>query len=594
MKQSKAFIATLRDNPRDAEIISHQLMMRGGMIRKHAAGIYSYLPLLVKSYHKFCQIVREEFDKIGWQEVIMPFVVPSELWKESGRWGAYGKELARLKDRKDTEFCLGPTHEEVVTDIVRAQVNSYKQLPLTLFQITGKFRDEIRPRFGLMRGREFVMMDGYSFHADTADLDRHYEEISGAYKKIFERAGLRFVRVEADTGAIGGSGSHEYHVLAQSGEDAILSCAKCGYGANLEKAENAAPERQKKDWGRPTSEVLKEVSTPTQKTIEDVSALLKVAPHRNLKTLVFRYLEVEKPTEWRAVVAFVAGDRQLNEVKLKAAIGQSGVNVLDMQPMPEADVQKLFNCPVGFLGPIGAPSAAKIFYDRELSVAHDLVAGANKEGFHVMHLELARDVPNFASAQIKDLVTALKGEPCPRCADGVYEENRGIEVGHIFKLGSKYSTAMDAKFQDANKEQKVFEMGCYGIGMTRVIAACIEQNNDAEGIIWPAPLAPFDIHLVSLSPDDAEVSKVADEFYAELRKQGFDVLYDERLDTSPGVKFKDADLFGVPKRIVVGKKGLQNGEIEFVLRRGKEKKMIKFDKSSPSAVAQVCAQVTAT
>lgn len=521
MKLSKAFIATLRDNPRDAEIVSHQLMMRSGMIRKHAAGIYSYLPLLVKSYHKFCQIVREEFDAIGWQEIIMPFVIPSELWKESGRWSAYGKELARFKDRKDNEFCLGPTHEEVVTDLVRSQVNSYKQLPLTLFQITGKFRDEIRPRFGLMRGREFVMMDGYSFHADTADLDRHYEEISGAYQKIFTRAGLKFVRVEADTGAIGGSGSHEYHVLAQSGEDAILSCGSCGYGANLEKAENALPEKQKQNWGTPTTAVPSLVATPTQRTIEEVGAFLNVPAHRNVKTLVYRYLRVEEPSNWQPVVVFLAGNRQMNEVKLRAALGQSGVNVLDMHAMPEADVTKLFNCPVGFLGPVGAPTAAKIFYDRELVAAHDLTAGANKEGFHIQNLELSRDIPGFSAtgAAIRDLVTAQKGDPCPRCENGVYEENRGIEVGHIFKLGTKYSQSMGAKFQNAQKEQAVMEMGCYGIGMTRVIAACIEQNHDADGLVWPEPLAPFDVHLICLAPTMQIVAKSQIVFTPNLKNK---------------------------------------------------------------------------
>ncbi len=588
MKLSTAFIATLRDNPRDADTISLQLMMRSGMIRKHAAGIYSYLPLLVKSYLKLLQIMREEFEAVGWQEVVMPFVIPSELWKESGRWNAYGKELLRLKDRKDNEFCLGPTHEEVVTDLVRSQVSSYKQLPLGLYQMTTKFRDEIRPRFGLMRGREFEMMDGYTFHQSKEDLDQHYEAVAKAYGNIFERSGLKYVRVEADTGAIGGSGSHEFHVLAGSGEDAIFSCAACGYAANIEKAETPAPDKQKLNWGESTSKNSTEVSTPTQKTIDAVSQFLNVPTHRNIKTLVYRYLTSEVGAKWQPVVAFTLGHRQLNEVKLKVALSQTGLNILDLGPMPEVEVEKIFGSAIGFLGPIGAPANIPTFFDREILAAHDAVSGANKVGFHLQNIEPKRDIPAMNEKTIKDLVSVVKGDPCPRCSGGVYDENRGIEVGHIFKLGTKYSKPLNAVYQDAQKTTQVIEMGTYGIGITRVLAACIEQNYDQDGIIWPDALAPFQVQLICLAPDDADCAKVANSFYDELRRRKVEVLYDDRMDLSPGVKFKDADLLGVPRRIVIGKKGLQAGEIEFSHRRDKKKVMIKFDGN----VGPVCDQIS--
>ncbi len=578
MKMSAAFIATLRDPPRDAETVSHQLMMRSGMLRKHAAGLYSYLPMMVKSYHKLCQIMREEFEKISWQEVIMPFVVPAELWQESGRWTAYGPEMARFKDRKQNDFCLGPTHEEVVTDLVRGQVSSYKQLPVTLFQITDKFRDEVRPRFGIMRAREFIMMDGYSFHTDRADLDRHYEEIAGAYERIFKRAGLKFCRVDADTGAIGGSGSHEFHVLAQSGEDAILSCSACGYAANVEKAETPAPAKQKKDWGAQASTAFEKFSTPTQKTIEDVSKLTGIPAHRSVKTIVFKYNTTTDIKVWKPVVAFISGDRQLNEVKLKTALRLGGVkDVLDVASYQESDVAKLFNSEVGFLGPIGAPQGVPTFFDLEIAAQHSAVCGANEAGFHFKNVEPVRDFKAMTSSNTFDLVNAIKGDSCPKCT-GTMSEDRGIEVGHIFKLGTKYSSAMKAEFHDDAKQSKVIEMGCYGIGVTRVIAAAIEQNHDADGIIWPEQLAPYDVHLLNLGTTDAAVTEIANQMYKMLQSSGFSVLYDDR-DLAPGAKFKDSDLIGIPKRLVIGAKGLQNKEIEFVLRRGREKKMLSFDVS---------------
>ena len=570
MRLSKSFFATLRDNPRDADIVSHQLMARSGMLRKHAAGIYSYLPLMVKSFHKFSQIVREELDKIGWQEVIMPFVVPAELWQESGRWQLYGKELCRLKDRKQNDFCLGPTHEEVVTDIVRSQVTSYKQLPCTLYQITSKFRDETRPRFGVMRGREFTMMDGYSFHTDSADLDRHYEEVSNAYKRIFERAGLNFVRVEADTGAIGGSGSHEFHVLADAGEDLIMFCEEADYAANVEKAETAPPEMQDPSWwGTATSSAMSEVATPTQRTIDEVGKLLNVPAQRSLKTLVYRYMTGAEAGTWKPVIVFVLGHRKLNEVKLRAEIERRGAGVLALDAMPEADVEKLFGCPVGFLGPVGAPANVLTLFDREVSGPHDAVMGANKQGFHLQHVEPKRDLPMMKPENTLDLVTTVEGDICPRGGGkGKYQVKRGIEVGHIFKLGNKYSKAMNAAFQNEAKESKIMEMGCYGIGITRVLAAAIEQNNDKDGMVWPEPIAPYQVHLVSAGADDPQVSEVAEKIYRELQAKGVEVIYDDR-DLSPGVKFKDADLIGIPTRLVVGKRTLAEGNIECVKRKGR-------------------------
>lgn len=597
MKLSKAFFSTLRDNPRDADVVSQQLMMRGNMIRKHGAGLYSYLPLFVKSYLKLCQIMREEFEKIGWQEVIMPFVIPAELWQESGRWETMGKEMARLKDRKDNSFCLGPTHEEVVTDLARAQITSYKQLPFTLYQITDKFRDEVRPRFGIMRAREFTMMDGYSFAANYAELDRHYEEISGAYEKIFDRAGLKYVRVEADTGAIGGSGSHEFHVLAQSGEDLILSSEDGTYAANIEKAETPSPEAQikylKRDFGSPSSSPFKKVATPQKKTIEEVSKFLGLPEHRNLKTLVYRFLSSAQPKDWQAVVCYISGDRQLNEIKLNAHLGKIGHAILVLEAMPEGEVSKLFECPVGYLGPINLKESTRKnaihLFDREILGAHAICCGANEEGFHIADVEPTRDLkPIFPNAFLDslDLVTAKEGEPCPRSPVGSpYKAHRGIEVGHIFKLGDKYSKAMKANFVDEGGKSQPMIMGCYGIGATRTIAACIEQNNDADGILWPKPLAPYHVIVISLAKKAGdETDQFANQVYDELKKLGAEAMLDDR-DLGPGVKFKDADLIGIPLRIVISPKGLEAGDIEFSLRKAsREKKSIK--KASPAELAK--------
>jgi prolyl-tRNA synthetase len=593
MKLSQAFFATLRENPRDAEIISHQLMARANLIKKHASGLYSYLPFLVRSYHKLTHIIREELDNIGWQEVIMPFVTPAELWKETGRWDLFQGLMLQLQDRKKNDYCLGPTHEEVVTDLVRTQVNSHKQLPVVLYQITPKFRDETRPRFGLMRAREFVMMDGYSFHPSKNDLDQHYEVVAGAYERIFQRCGLKFARVEADTGAIGGTGSHEYQVLAGSGEDAILICTHCGYAANVEKAETPSAQLRLPNLVKIQKENLEQVSTPTQKTIDEVSKFLGISQSQNLKTLVYKFNRVSAPKVFTPVVCFILGDRELNLVKLKVELIKKGVDALDCVVANDEDIQKIFHAPAGFLGPVDLAQDVQTIFDRELVGLENLVCGANKEGMHYRGLSLTRDVPQFKASETRDIVNAKAGDPCPRC-DGKskFESHRGIEVGHIFKLGDKYSQAMQAKFQNDQKTTQVIEMGTYGIGVTRILAACIEQNFDTDGMIWPTPLAPYSVLLMSLGAQtDPEVQKTADLIYSAFKKAGVDILYDDR-DLSPGVKFKDADLVGIPKRIVLGKKGLQAGELEFSFRKDKAKSMIPFSVEKLGEFVQKISQMS--
>lgn len=588
MRLSKAFFVTLRDDPRDAEVISHRLMARSHFIKKHGAGIYSYMPLLVRSLHKLEAVVREEFEKIDLQEMTMPYAIPGELWKESGRWTKMGPEMLRLKDRKNNDFCLGPTHEEVVVDVVRGQVNSYKQLPFTLYQINTKFRDEIRPRFGLMRGREFLMMDAYSFGADAAELDKTYDEIAGAYDRILNRLKLNFVRVDADTGAIGGSASHEYHVLAKNGEDEILSAEDGSYGANVEKAPTPSPAIQTevsgKDWGSEGG-AIEEVATPSRSTIADVSELLSWPAHLCLKTLVFQFRS-EENGPWIPVVAYVAGNRKLNEIKLRSVLAANGHEVLEIFAMPEKDVTKLFDAPVGFLGPITQRKellGAITYFDREVLASHSLVCGANKQDFHFKNLEPKRDLEKLYPESIKmndlDLVMVEAGEPCPMSPNkSPYRSDRGIEVGHIFKLGSIYSKALKAEFTAKDGRPAPFEMGCYGLGMTRTIAAAIEQNHDDNGIIWPKALAPFDVVVVSLGrKKDDEVSTFATDLYKSLKDTGLSVALDDR-DMGPGIKFKDADLVGYPLRVVVGGKGLEKCELEYSLRaESKNKQGLGWD-----------------
>jgi len=540
-------IPTLKENPADAEVVSHKLMVRAGMLRQVARGIYDLLPLGLRVVRKVERIVREEMDRTGAQEILMPAVCPAELWQETSRWEHYGKELLRFKDRNERDFCFGPTHEEVVTDIVRREVRSYRDLPLNLYQIQTKFRDEIRPRFGLMRGREFIMKDAYSFHVDYADLQREYQVMFDAYTRIFERCGLRFRPVEAATGAIGGSRSHEFHVLAESGEDALVSCPRCGYAANIELAGIAAvPPPVHAETLRP----MRKVATPGQRTVEEVSAFLGVPPDRFIKTLLY-LTDTGEP-----VAALVRGDHELSEAKLVQALGSQWVTMAG----PEV-VEQHTGAAVGFAGPIGL--RIRMLADHALHALVGAVAGANETDYHLVDVAQERDLSGLIFA---DLRTAQPGDACARCPDGIYEGHRGIEVGQVFYLGTKYSQAMGATYLDAAGQEQLMEMGCYGIGITRTAAAAIEQNHDDNGIIWPLAIAPAHVHLIAVSTADTAQREAAERLYTDLTAAGVEVVYDDR-EERPGVKFKDADLIGIPYRVTIGPKALARGAVELKARR---------------------------
>jgi prolyl-tRNA synthetase len=552
MRYSRYLLNTLKETPADAEVASHQLMMRAGMIRKVAAGIYNYLPLGLRSIRKVERIVREEMDRAGAIELLMPMVVPAELWQESGRWEQYGKELLRFKDRKEADFCLGPTHEEVITDIVRREVKSYRQVPLNLYQIQGKFRDEIRPRFGLMRGREFIMKDAYSFDLDEAGADVAYDKMYQAYRRIFERCGLKFRAVEADTGNIGGTASHEFMVLAASGEDAIVSCDSCQYAANVEKAElrDSGP-------AAPAAALpLQKVLTPARKSIEDVALFLETTPERLVKTLILQTDTGE------TVAVLLRGDRELNDIKLTRLLGCNWVELA-----PEEVVLRVTGAPSGFAGPVGLK--LRLLADFEVRSMADFITGANEKDAHLTGVNLGRD---FAVETFADLRQAVAGDGCPRC-DGKLESWRGIEVGHVFKLGTKYSAALGATVLDEKGEERTLFMGCYGIGVGRTVAAAIEQNNDANGIIWPMPIAPFQVIVTMVNPREDEVRLAAEKLYEELLAVGVEALLDDR-DERPGSKFKDADLIGIPLRVTVGARGLKEGALELQERRSGERTML--------------------
>ncbi|MBV5340754.1 MAG: proline--tRNA ligase [Deltaproteobacteria bacterium] len=547
MLYSRYFIPTIKETPSDAEVISHQLMLRAGMIRKLASGIYNYLPLGLRSIRKFENIVREEMNRADAIEMLMPSVQPAELWQESGRWAFYGKELLRFKDRKEAEFCMGPTHEEVITDMVRREIKSYRQMPLNFYQIQTKFRDEIRPRFGLMRGREFIMKDAYSFDVDSSAADLSYEKMFNAYMRIFERCGLNFRAVEADTGSIGGSSSHEFMVLADSGEDAIVSCDACRYTANIEKAESplysASSDAAVKS--------LQKVSTPEMKTIADVAAFLNVTADQTIKTLVYASGSGD------LVMALLRGDHELNELKLKNYLGWDEILMAS-----EEQILACTGSPVGFLGPIGLKEDIPVIADRVIEGMTNAVLGANEKDQHYVNANLGRD---FEVSGFVDIRTAEAGDACPRCQSGKLEIWRGIEVGHVFKLGTKYSKALNATYLDANGREQIIFMGCYGIGIGRTVAAAIEQNHDENGIIFPVAIAPFHCSVVAVNTKDSGVMAAAEEIYFCLEKLGVEVLFDDR-DERPGVKFKDNDLIGIPFRIVVGSKGLAEGKVELKIR----------------------------
>jgi len=571
MKQSRLLIHTYRETPRDADVVSQQLMMRAGMIQRVAAGIYDYLPLALRSIRKFEAIVREELVKDGCQELLMPTVQPRELWDESARWQFYGKELLRFRDRKDADFCLGPTHEEVVTDIVRKIITSYKQLPLNLFQIQTKFRDEIRPRFGLMRGREFIMKDAYSFHVDDADADREYWKMFEAYKRIFARLGVKFRPVEADSGAIGGSFTHEFHVLASSGEDAILSCSACEYTSNVEKTE--APQVPF-PYASETATALQPAHfhTPGVVAMADQARAFRDAQHEGLPldhASKFYVVRAAKGDSSWDVGVVLRSDHEPNLVKLKNLLGADSVELA-----PVADAEKLSGAPSGFIGPVDLD--IPVYVDRSLEGSFNLTCGANRDGYHHFGFKPDRDLRQFKG--FHDLRMAVAGDRCTRCGNGVYESFRGIEVGQVFKLGTKYSKAMNCNYLDEGGASKPMVMGCYGIGITRTIAAVIEQGNDADGIIWPWAVAPFHVHLLSLDAANADVAAAASRCERDLETAGFEVLHDDREGLSPGVKFKDADLLGMPLRVVVGAKGLKDGTAELRDRRTKKMERVPFDR----------------
>ena len=560
MFYSRYFIPTLKETPSDAEVISHQLMLRAGMIRKLAAGIYNYLPLGLRSIRKFENIVREEMNKADAIELLMPSVQPAELWQESERWSFYGKELLRFKDRKEAEFCLGPTHEEVITDLVRREIKSYRQMPVNFYQIQTKFRDEIRPRFGLMRGREFIMKDAYSFDVDSAAADDSYNKMYLAYMRIFERCGLNFRAVEADTGSIGGSSSHEFMVLAESGEDAIVSCDSCRYAANVEKAESRTV--------LPTSGMdllpLEKLATPDKKSIAEVAEFLGTTPDKAIKSLIYTSGKGD------FVISILRGDHGLNEIKLKNQLGWD-----DIQMAGEEDILQITGSPVGFLGPLGLKKKVQVIADLAVQGMTNAVIGANEKDMHYINANLGRD---FSVDEAADLRNVVAGDPCPRCADGKLEMWRGIEVGHVFKLGAKYSKALNASYLDAEGKEQIIFMGCYGIGIGRTVAAAIEQNHDDNGIIFPIPIAPFHCSVVALNVKDKGVLAEAEEIYFNLEKRGIDVLFDDR-DERPGVKFKDNDLIGIPLRIVVGSKGLAEGKVELKDRKTGDMLLLPIDEA---------------
>jgi prolyl-tRNA synthetase len=562
---SQTLVPTLKEAPAEAEVPSHILMVRGGYLRKVAAGIYSFLPLGWRVVQKVERIIREEMNRSGASEVFLPAVIPAELWQESGRWDAYGDQLLRFKDRKGGDFVIGPTHEEVISALVRGEVRSWRQLPLNLYQIQTKFRDELRPRAGLMRGREFIMKDAYSFHVDQKDAEREYKRMYDTYTRIFTRCGLAFRAVEADTGNIGGSLSHEFQVLTETGEDALVACDNCDYAANVEQAVARKPT----PGTPPASEAMKKVSTPGRHTIAEVSAFLNVSAGRLVKTLI--YLADGKP-----VAVLVRGDRDVNEIKLRRALG-AGTLLL----ATDAAVREVTGAPVGFAGPVGLK--VPVYCDLEICAMADFVVGANEADAHLTGVNIERD---FTPTACGDYRVAAAGDACARCDKGHLRAYRGIEVGQVFFLGTKYSKPMGVTFLDAAGQEKPAEMGCYGIGVTRIVAAAIEQNHDKDGIVWPVPLAPFEATVLSLQQDDANVIATATKLYDELGLAGVDVLYDDR-DERAGVKFKDADLVGVPFRIAVGKKGLAEGVVELKRRNAPEVRKLKLDE----VVAVVAAEV---
>jgi len=549
MRVSQFFISTLKEAPSEAELASHKLMMRAGYIRKLASGLYTWMPLGLRILRKVENIVREEMDRSGGIELLMPAIQPAELWQETGRWEVFGPQMLKIKDRHDNQFCFGPTHEEVITDIARREIRSYRQLPINFYQIQTKFRDEVRPRFGVMRAREFLMKDAYSFHADYASLEQTYRVMYDTYSRIFTRLGLKFRAVAADTGAIGGSGSHEFHVLADSGEDALAYCPTSEYAANVELAEAVVPAGTRSA----PSEVMRDVETPRQTTCEQVAELLAIPLQRTVKLLALVAADTLH-------ILLLRGDHNLNEVKAAKLPG-----LADFRFATEDEIRAHFNCPPGFLGPVGVDrTKTRVIADRTVSMMSDFVVGANKPKFHIAGVNWGRDLPEpDLVADIRNVVT---GDSSPD-GKGTLEICRGIEVGHIFQLRTQYAEAMKATFLDAHGKAQIIEMGCYGIGVSRIVAAAIEQNYDERGIMLPAAMAPFQIAIVPIGMGKSEaVRNAVEKLYATLQAAGIDVLLDDR-DERPGVMFADMELIGIPHRLVIGERGLKDGMLEYQGRR---------------------------
>lgn len=569
MRVSKLYAPTLREVPAEAEVVSHQLMLRAGFMRKAAGGIYTYLPLAWRVLKKIERIVREEMDAKGSQELLMPIVQPAEIWQESGRWDVYGAEMFRLQDRHNRCFCLGPTHEEMVTTLIRGDVRSYRQLPLSVYQIQNKYRDERRPRFGLMRGREFIMKDAYSFDRDEAGLDKSYQDMYDAYTNIFTRCGLNFRPVEADSGAIGGSGSHEFMVIADSGEAEIVFCISCDYAANVEKAELFPLEAQEE-----AMLTKEEVVTPDCKTIADVCAYLKLPVDHSIKAVAYN-------SEKGLILCFVRGDHEVNEIKVINTCG-----VIDLEMATEEQLAAAGTVG-GYMGPVGIDNKKVIVVvDATVMKMHNVCCGANKEGYHFINVNPGRD---FTPTYVADIRLIQEGDPCPHCG-GEVSKARGIEVGQVFKLFTKYSSALKATYLDENGKEQPMVMGCYGVGVSRTMAAAIEQNYDDNGIIWPIEIAPYHVLVVPVNTKDEASAAKAEEIYMQLKKVGLETVIDDR-NERPGVKFKDADLIGYPLRVVVGPKTLTEGKLEVKIRKTGEIRYLPLDGDYVQDIKNIIAEL---
>ena len=572
MRTSQFFLSTLKEAPSDAEIVSHKLMLRAGLVKRLAGGIYTWMPIGLRVLRKVENVIRQEMDRAGAIELSMPAVQPAELWQESGRWDKYGPELLRLKDRHQRDFVIGPTHEEVITDVVRKEVKSYRQLPLHFYQVQMKFRDEIRPRFGVMRGREFLMKDGYSFHANFADLQREYRSMYDTYSRIFDRLGLKYRAVAADTGSIGGTGSHEFHVLAESGEDALAYCPNSDYAANVELAEAVAPGNQRT---APSAEKQK-VSTPDKTKCQDVADFLNVSITKMVKAIAIIRDLPDSDSGCFALI-LLRGDHDLNEIKAQKIVG-------DFRFARDDEIIEALGCKPGYIGPVGV--SVTVFADRTVDAMSDFVCGANEAGFHLTGVNFGRDLPDAKT--VGDFRNVISGDPSPD-GKGSLELCRGIEVGHIFQLRTKYAEALKCCFLDENSQSQVMEMGCYGIGVSRIVGAAIEQNHDERGIIFPKAIAPFEVCIVPMGYGKSEsVKAVTDHLYAQLKADGIDVLLDDR-NERPGVMFADMELIGIPHRIVVGDRGLADGKLEYKGRRDSEAQMVEVTGIGAFLKARLCA-----